>query len=86
MKVIDVATVTQPLSDLISNLEDDVVVLTENQEPVAFLVPSRNVDREDIALSLSPEFMTIINQARAEFKAGKKLSLEEMKRAVLDAA
>ena len=36
------------------------------------------------ALSTSPEFMEIIQAARAEFQSGKKLSLEEMKQEVLE--
>jgi hypothetical protein len=32
---------------------------------------------------MNPEFMEIIDEARAEFAAGKKLTLEEMKRQVL---
>jgi hypothetical protein len=32
---------------------------------------------------MNPEFMQIIQQARDEFKVGKKLSLEEMKREIL---
>jgi hypothetical protein len=41
------------------------------------------VDKESLSLSTSPEFMEIIEKARAEFAAGKRLTLEEMKREVL---
>ena len=39
-----------------------------------------NVDQESWALSTSDVFLELIEKARAEIKAGKKLSLEDMKR------
>jgi hypothetical protein len=42
------------------------------------------VGRESLSLSTNPQFMAIIKKAEEEFKAGKTLTLEEMKRAVLD--
>jgi hypothetical protein len=36
------------------------------------------------SLSKNTRFLAIIEQAREEFKTGKTLSLEEMKRAVLE--
>jgi hypothetical protein len=43
-----------------------------------------SLERTDTELfTLSSEFLEIIEKARAEFKAGKKLSFEEMKREVL---
>ena len=56
---------------------------TEKNRPVAAIVPLKNVDRESLALSNHPEFLQLIARSRAEFAAGRKLSLEEMKRAVL---
>jgi hypothetical protein len=35
-------------------------------------------------LSTNPKFLKIIEKAREEFRTGKMLSLEEMKRAVLE--
>jgi len=43
----------------------------------------RHVDRESIALSSHPEFLKLIAQSRLDFARGRKLSLDEMKRAVL---
>ena len=84
MRTIEISTASRPLSAYTEELGKDVIVLTANDEPVAAIVPLIDVDRESLALSLSPEFMTIIEQARAECEAGKTLTLEEMKRAVLD--
>lgn len=86
MKVVDIKTIHGSVIELLSQLDNDILVLTANHEPVAFLVPATEVDREELALSLSPDFMAIINKARTEMKTGKKLSLDDMKKAVLDAA
>jgi len=44
---------------------------------------SSAVDRESLALSHHPEFLDLIMQSRAQFAAGRKLSLDQMRRAVL---
>ena len=84
MKTIEISTASRPLSAYAAELDEEALVLTANDEPIAALVPLKNVDRESLALSFNPEFMAIIERARAECRAGKTLSLEEMKRAVLD--
>jgi hypothetical protein len=40
-------------------------------------------DREDSPIGASPDFIEIIENARAEFNSGKTLSLEDMKREIL---
>jgi len=57
--------------------------LTEGNRAVAAIVPLRNVDRESLALSHHPGFLELIGRSRAEFAAGRTISLEEMKRRVL---
>ncbi|MGH9835428.1 MAG: hypothetical protein ACREBD_03795 [Blastocatellia bacterium] len=84
MRTIEISTASRPLSAYADELGEEAIVLTSNNEPIAAIVSLKNVDRESLALSFSPEFMAIIEQARAECRAGKTLSLEEMKRAVLD--
>jgi len=44
---------------------------------------TKAVDREVRYLGRHPEFLRIIAEARARFAAGRKLSLDEVKRAVL---
>lgn len=82
MRTIDISEASRPLSDYATELDDEVIVLTSDEKPVAALVSLKKLDRESLALSTSPEFMAIIDNARDEFKSGKKLSFEEMKRAV----
>lgn len=84
MKIIELTEALQSLSDYAQELDDDILVLTSDKKPVAALVSLKHVDRESFALSTNPEFMKIIATAREEFRAGKKLSLEEMKRELLE--
>jgi PHD/YefM family antitoxin component YafN of YafNO toxin-antitoxin module len=83
MKTIELTTATKPLSEYAKDFGDEVIVLTSHQKPVAAIVSLRKADQESLSLSMNPEFMEIIDKARAEFAAGKKLTLEEMKHQVL---
>jgi PHD/YefM family antitoxin component YafN of YafNO toxin-antitoxin module len=83
MKTIELSTATRPLAESANEIGDEMVVLTDHRKPVAAIVPLQHVDREALALSMNPEFMEIIEQARREVAAGDTMTLEEMKRAVL---
>ena len=82
MKSIDLASARRPLADYAADLGDEILVLTKGDRAVAAIVPLRNVDRESLALSQHPEFLRIIARSRAELAAGRKLTLDQMKRAV----
>lgn len=43
-----------------------------NKQPVATMVPLKNVDMESLAFSYHPDFMEIIEKARAEVEPGKR--------------
>jgi len=83
MRTIEISAALKSLSEYADELDDDIVVLTSGNKPVAALVPLKNVDRESWALSTNDDFLELIEEARAEFREGKTLSFEEMKRAVL---
>lgn len=83
MKTIEISTASKPLSDYVKELGDEIIVLTSNKKPIASIISLKNVDRESLSLSTNPEFMEIIEIAREEFRLGRKISLEEMKRDVL---
>jgi len=83
MKTIKLGSASRSLAEYAKELDEEIVVLTERNKPVAAVVPLKNVDRESLALSSHPEFLDLIAQARREFAAGKTLSLEDMKKAVL---
>ena len=82
MKRIDLASAHRPLADYASHLGDEILLLTKGRRAVAAIAPLRNVDKESLALSQHWEFLRIIARSRAEFAAGRKLTLERMKRAV----
>ena len=82
MKSINLATARRPLADYAADLGDEILVLTKGDRAVAVIVPLRNVDRESLALSQHPEFLRIIACSRAELATGRKLTLDQMKRAV----
>ena len=83
MKTIELTTAKKSLSEYAKELGDEVVVLTENNKPVAALVSLKDTDMESVTLSMNSEFRAIIEQARQDFAAGRKLSLDEMRRDVL---
>lgn len=82
MRTIEISTASKPLCDYANELDEEIIVLTSNERPVAAIVSLRNVDKEALSLSLNPEFIEIINKARDDFDAGRTLSFDEMKQAV----
>jgi hypothetical protein len=83
MKKIEISTASRPLSEYADELDDEVLVLISDDRPVAALVPLKDVDSESLALSTNKVFIDLIERAEAEVRAGKTISLEEMKRSVL---
>lgn len=81
MKTIKLSQASRPLAEYAADLGNEIVVLTEGNKPVAAIVPLKETDRESLALSGHPEFLELIERSRAEFREGRTLSLEEMKRA-----
>jgi len=84
MKTLALSTASRSLAEYAAELDDEVVVLTERNRPVAAIVPLRNVDRESLALSTHPGFLELIERSRREIVAGKSLSFEEMRAAVTE--
>ena len=84
MRTIEISTASKPLVDYAQEIGEGIIVLTRNDKPIAAIISLEKIDRESLSLGTNPKFMEIIKRAEEEFKAGKKLSLEEMKRAVLD--
>ncbi len=83
MKRLKLSSAVRPLASYVADFGNETVLLTEGKRAVAALVPLKNVDHESLALSQHPEFLELIGRARAEFAAGRTLSLDEMKHRVL---
>ncbi|MEK6409932.1 MAG: hypothetical protein AABN34_23665 [Acidobacteriota bacterium] len=82
MRTIEISTASKPLCDYANELDEEIIVLTSNERPIAAIVSLRKVDTEALLLSLNPEFIEIINKAREDFETGRRLSFDEMKQAV----
>jgi antitoxin (DNA-binding transcriptional repressor) of toxin-antitoxin stability system len=83
VKKLRLSSAVRPLADYIADFPDETVVLTEGNRAVAAIIPLKNVDRESLTLSQHPEFLELIARSRAEFAAGRTMSMSEMKRRVL---
>jgi antitoxin (DNA-binding transcriptional repressor) of toxin-antitoxin stability system len=83
VKTLRLSSARRPLADYIADFRDDTVVVTEGDRAVAAIVPLKNVDRESLALSQHPEFLELIARSRADFVAGRTISLRDMKQRVL---
>ena len=82
MKTLALSDASRSLAEYASELDDEVVLLTKRNRPIAAIVPLRNVDRETLALSTHPGFLELIEQSRREVAAGRTLSFEQMRAAV----
>jgi len=83
VKRINLASADRSLAHYAADLRDEIILLIKRNRAVAAIVPLKNVDRESLTLSHHPEFLKLIVRSRAEFAAGRTLSLDQMRRAVL---
>jgi len=81
LRTIEISTASKPLRDYANEFDEEIIVLTSNERPVAAIVSLRNVDKETLSLSLNPEFIEIINKGREDFETRRRLSFDEMKQA-----
>ena len=79
MKTIKLSQASRPLAEYAAELGDEIVVLTDRDKPIAAIVPLRRADRESLVLSNHPEFLAIIEQSRADVRAGRTVSLGALK-------
>ena len=79
MKTIKLSEASRSLAEYASELDDDIVVVTNRNRPIAAMVSLKNVDREMLSLSRSPQFLKIIEKSRRDFKAGRSRSLAEVR-------
>ncbi len=83
MKTLEISTAIKPLSEYAADFDEGMILLTYNNIPLAVIVSLKDMEQETLSLSMEPEFIAIIEKARAEFSQGKKISLDEMKQTVL---
>ena len=78
MKTVEISEELQSLLESAEASDQDTVVLTDHERPVAALVSLKNVDPESLALSTSAEFLKIIKAARDEIRVGESITLDEL--------
>ena len=79
MKTIKLSEASRPLAEYATDLEDDIVLVTERNRPIAAVVSLKNADREVLSLNRNPQFLKIIQRSRRDFAAGRSRSLAEVR-------
>jgi len=79
MKTMKLSEASRSLAEYASELDDDIVLVTERNRPIAAVVSLKNVDREVLSLSRSPQFLKIVQRSRRDFAAGRSRSLAEVR-------
>lgn len=80
MKVIERADATGSLADYTAEIDKGAVIVTNQGQPVAALVPIENADLETVALSTNRQFLDLIERSRARARVEGGISSEEMRR------
>jgi len=79
MKTIKLSEASRSLAEYASELDDDIVLVTKGNRPIAAVVSLKNADREVLSLSCSPQFHKIIERSRRDFATGRSRSLAEVR-------
>jgi antitoxin (DNA-binding transcriptional repressor) of toxin-antitoxin stability system len=80
MKIVERADATQSLADYAADIDKGAVIVTDQGQPVAALVPIENADLETVSLSTNRQFLELIERSRARARAEGGISSEEMRR------
>lgn len=64
MKTIALSAASRPLSEYAGELDEEVLLLTHHNRPVAAVVPLRNVDRESLTLRSCQEITSHFRSVR----------------------
>jgi prevent-host-death family protein len=80
MKSVEIGEAKGALADYARDAQRETLVVTRRGRPVAAVVPIRGVDMESLALSTNPDFIGLIERARARYEATGGVSIEEMRR------
>ena len=80
MKVIERADATGTLAEYAAEIGKGAIIVTNQGQPVAALVPIENTDLETASLSTNREFLELIERSRSRAKTEGSVSSEEMRR------
>jgi antitoxin (DNA-binding transcriptional repressor) of toxin-antitoxin stability system len=74
------ADATATLAEDAEGIGSGPVIVTDQGQPVAALVPIENADLETVALSTNRQFIELIERSRARVRAEGGISSEEIRR------
>ena len=77
---IDMTETNHPLADDIQHSESEPTVVMREGKPRAVVVSIDDVDMESLSLSTNPQFLAMIERARATHTPGTGLSSDEVRR------
>ena len=77
---IDITEAHHPLADYIRHLESEPTVVMREGKPFAVVMSVDDIDMESLSLSTNPQFMAIIEQARATHTPGTGMSSDEVRK------
>jgi hypothetical protein len=80
MKVIEKANATGTLAEYAADLDKGAIIVTNQGQPMAALVPIENADLETVSLSTNPQFLNLIERSRSRSNIEGAVSSEEMAR------
>jgi prevent-host-death family protein len=80
MKSVEIRDATGILADYAREAQHETLVVTRRGKPMAAVVPLRGIDLESLAVSTNPDFIALIERARARYRQTGGISLEDMKR------
>lgn len=80
MKTVELSKATAPLKAYVRDVSKEAMIVTIEGKPVAALVAIQNADLETVTLSTHPQFLALIERARARHKSQGGISSKEMRR------
>lgn len=79
MKTIDLSEVSA-LAPLIGSASPEPVILTDNGQAVAAVVPTDERDVESLLLSINPQFQAVLERSKQRFEAEGGLSSDDVRK------
>jgi prevent-host-death family protein len=80
MKVVEKADATATLAEYADGIQGGPVIVTNQGQPVAALVPIENADLETISLGTNRQFIDLIERSRTRARIEGGISSAEMRR------
>ncbi len=80
MKIIERTDATGSLAEYAAQIDKGAIIVTNQGQPVAALIPIENTDLETASLSTNRQFLDLIERSRSRARTEGAISSEEMRR------